>query len=158
MKLIDFWKPREKFLLLELAPKGTTGVLLAVDENKKITLEKFWDEFSFKGLEAHPIQSLKKRKLIVSADPALTTTVAVPVELSRRADDAAQPIIIEELETLLAQAIGKIFHTERSAASGRLGRDELDTILVNAKASHFKVDRHSVMNPLGFTGKTIAAV
>lgn len=157
MKL-DFFRPREKFLLLELAPRKTTGILLAVDGNKKITLEKFWDEFAFKGREAHPIQNLKKRKLIVSADSALTTTISFPVELARQAGHASRPVSIEELENLLAQSVGKTFSRERAAASTRLGRDELDTILVNAKAEHFKIERHKVMNPVGFKGKTIEAV
>jgi len=155
---LEFLKPREKFLVLGLSPQRTTAALLGLDDDKKITLEKFWDDFSLKGLQAHSIQQLKKRKLIVSADPALTTTVSVPVELARRAEDAANPIVLEEIETLLAQAMGRLFIAERAAAAKRLGGSDLDTILVNAKTGHWKIDRHAVMNPEGFTGKKIEAV
>ena len=145
MKLsLDFFKPREKFLILEITPERTKGLLLNVDEDKRMTPEKHWDDFSFKGTQSHSAQNLRKRKLIVSADSALATTIAFPVELKRDPGMVRHPIVLAELEALVAQVISKEFASRRREASVRLGLHELDTILVNAKAENFKVDRHTI--------------
>lgn len=133
-------------------------MLLALDDEKKLTPEKPWHDFSFKGTEAHKIQNLKKRKLIVSADPALTTMVSLPIGFRRDKENVNQPLALVELETLLTQEISKVFNRERREASSRLGHDELHTILVNAQALNFKIDGHLVLNPLGFPGKVVEAV
>jgi hypothetical protein len=158
VRIKDLWKPREKFLILDIAPERTKGLLLSVDEDKNIAPEKHWDDFSFKGTQSHSVQNLRKRKLIVSADSSLATTISFPVELKRDLGMARHPITIAELEALLAQVISKEFASRRREASVRLGLHELDTILVNAKAENFKVDRHAIMNPVGFSGKTIEVV
>ncbi len=158
MRLKDLWKPREKFLILEIAPERTKGLLVGVDEDKRLTPEKQWDDFSFTGTQSHSAQSLRKRKLIVSADSALATTIAFPVELTRDPGVARRSVTLGELETLLAHAISKEFALRRREASIRLELHEIDTILVNATAENFKVDRHVIMNPVGFSGKTIEAV
>jgi hypothetical protein len=62
------------------------------------------------------------------------------------------------LENLLAQEIGKIFNQRRSEAASKLKLHEIDTILVNYRVMGLKIDDHLVLNPIGFTGKTIKAV
>ena len=81
--LLHFWKPREKFLILEITPERTKGLLVNIDEDKRITPEKHWDDFSFTGTQSHSAQNLRKRKLIVSADSALATTLSFPAEFKR---------------------------------------------------------------------------
>ncbi len=158
MKLQDLWKPRERFLILDIAPKKTQWLLLSVDEEKNIVPEKFWDDFSFEEAQSKKFAKLGKRKLIVSADPSLTAVISFPVEFQRGPEISSHAITSEELENMFSQAIGKVFNARRREASARLKLHELDTILVNVKIRHCKVDGHSVLNPVGFKGKHIHAV
>src|SRR3989344_8427447 len=123
--VLNFWKPREKFLILEITHERTKGLLLNVDEDQHMTPEKHWDDFSFKGTQSHSAQNLRKRKLIVSADSALATTLSFPAELKREQGLARHPITFPELETLIAQVIAKEFASRRREASNRLSLHEL---------------------------------
>lgn len=163
-----FSRPREKFLVLELSRNGTAGLFLSVDEERNIKLEKLKKNIDLKKLFKSPAWRLSqkewegkslfrfRRKVIVSADSTLATTIPIPLDLAREHDLAKSEIILSELENLIAQAMGKIFNQCRSEAAKRLAIDDLDTILVGAKAKHFKVDGNSVVNPVGFSGKKIS--
>lgn len=153
-----FWRPREKFLILEIAPEKTSALFLGADGDRNLELEKIWDEFPLKKLNAAQMRKLRRRKIIVSAAPALIYTTAFPVKLARDSSACARPLTLVELENLLAQAMGKLFNGERKNASAHLGVDELDAILVNSKITNFKVEGHAVLNPVGFGGKTIEGV
>ena len=173
---LDFLRPKEKFLLLEIAPKRTSGLLLAVDRDKNISAEKFWEDFSFEQLRrapfgallrrmpfgatlhGDPLKSLRKRQIIVSAHPSFTTTIVTPAFLERDEKNFPEPVTLHELENLFSRAIGKIFNQHRGEAGGRLGVPELDAVLVGARADSFKIDGHLILNPMGFHGKTVEAV
>ncbi len=155
---LPFFRKKEKFLVVGIFPQRTTGLLLSVDKDRNLKPEKFWDDFSFKALGPKPLRVLRKKKLIVAADPAFVTTVFSPLEFERGEPDYNKPVSLAELERLISQAIDKEFHHYRSEASNRLSLEELDTVLVGARADNFKVDGHKVLNPLGFTGKKLAAV
>ena len=150
------WKPKDKFLILEISPEKSRALLLGVDKDRNLSLERSWDEFPLKKLNAAQIGNLSKKKVIVSVAPTLIYTRAFPIELAR--DSSAAPLSLVELENLLAQTIGKLFNGERKNASAHLGVDELNAILVNSRVSDFKVDGHAVLNPAGFAGKIIKAV
>lgn len=153
----NFWRPREKFLILEIAPQKTSGLLLSLDAGRNLIPEKSWNNLQFDELSRR-LKSLRKRKIIVSAHPTLATTVTFPAELKRESDNFIKPLTITELENLLAQEIGKIFNQRRSEAASKLKLHEIDTILVNYRVMGLKIDDHLVLNPIGFTGKTIKAV
>ncbi len=155
---LSFWRPREKFLILEISREKTSALLLAVDGEKNLFLEKIWAEFPLKKLTAAPARNLSGEKIIVSAAPSLIYTRAFPVEFARDSSAFARPLTLVELENLLAQAIGKLFNGERKNASIHLGVDEIDAILVNSKITDFKIDGHAVLNPVGFGGKTVKGV
>ncbi len=93
---------------------------------------------------------------MVCIDPALATTVNVPIQLSR--EGGAGPLAEIELENFLSQSVGKIFNQYRDEASGRLGVDDLDVVLARSRTGRFGVDGHRVANPLGFRAKRIDAV
>ncbi len=168
MKKPNLFKQREKFLILEIAPSGANGLFLSVDEERNIIFEKFSRDISLKKYFGSPVRSVTQkawegkylfkshRKVIVSADSALATTIPIPLVLPRDAGTEKSEVILTELENLIAQAMGKIFNQCRSEAAKRLGIHEIDTILVGAKARGFKVDGHKVVNPVGFTGKKIS--
>jgi len=153
-----FFHRKEKFLVVGVAPQRTTGLLLSLDEDRNLKPEKFWEDFSFKMLGSKPLQALRKKKLIVAADPAFVTTLSFPSEFEREESDYDRPVSAPELERLISQAIDKEFHRYRSEAGRCLDSDELDAVLVGARAANFKVDGHKVSSPIGFRGKTLGAV
>lgn len=165
---IGLFKPREKFLILEITPKGTSGLFLGVDDDKNLIFEKLSKNINLKKFLRSPVRNVTQRswegkyffkshrKVIATVDSSLTTTIPIPLDLPREEADPKEEIILSELENMIAQAMGKIFNQCRSEAAKRLNIHELDTILVGAKARNFKVDNKLVINPVGFTGKKIS--
>ncbi len=113
---------------------------------RRITQQSWEGEYFFKD----------HRKVIAVADADLATTIPVPLTLERDPGAADEQIFLSELENMIAQAMGKVFNQCRAEAAERIHVDELDTVLVGAKAKHFKVGRNSVVSPVGFTGKSIS--
>jgi hypothetical protein len=155
---LRFWRPKEKFLLLEIKPQKSSGLFLSVDEEKNIGLEKVWDNSVFEKYRKSKTNRLLKRKIIVSADPSLAATVSFPVELKREQENYSQPISAVELENLLSQAIGRVFNNYRGEVAAKFGLPEMETVLVGSEADNFKVDNHLVLNPLAFQGKSAQAI
>jgi hypothetical protein len=154
-----FWRPRERFLILDVKPQRTGGLLLSIDKDKNIILEKTWIDFPAAKMSPRRISGiLRKKTLIVSLDPTLSAVFAFPVELRRDQTNSLTPLNLIELENLLAQSISKVFNKHRAEAAQKLGLHELDAILVNAKVGNFKIDGHHVVNPIGFPGATVSAV
>ena len=154
-----FWSPRERFLVLEVRPQRTGGLLLSVDKDKNIILEKTWADFPAAKMSPNRTSGvLRKKTLIVSVDPALSAVLAFPVELRRDPTNSLTPLNLIELENLLAQSISKVFNKHRAEAAQKLGLHELDAILVNSKVGNFKIDGHHVVNPIGFPGGSVGAV
>ena len=161
---------KEKFLILEILPSGANGLFLTMSEDRKITLEKFVRNINLKKFLRMPLRRVTQkawegeylfkshRKVIATADSSLATTIPLPLDLPRERAEAKFEITLPELENLIAQAMGKIFNQCRSEAAHRLGIHELDTILVGAKARHFKIDGKAVVNPEGFLGRKISLV
>jgi hypothetical protein len=165
---INLFKPREKFLILEITPGGTSGLFISVDEEKNLLFEKLLTNINLKKFFKSPVRSVTQkswegkyffkshRKVIASVDSSLATTIPIPLDLPREESSAKEEITLPELENMIAQSMGKIFNQCRSEAAKRLGIHELDTILVGAKARNFKVDNNLVINPVGFTAKKIS--
>jgi hypothetical protein len=161
-------KPREKFLVLEVTPAGTNALFLSVDEDHNLILEKSVSNADLKKFLKSPLRQISQktwegnyffkshRKVIVSADPSVATTMPIPLDLSRERSRWNDEITLTELENLIAQAMAKIFTQCRNEAAKRIGIDDIHTILVGAKANRFKIDNHSVMNPIGFTGRKLS--
>lgn len=156
LPLIDY--SREKFLILEVYPNVTRGLLVSLDQDKKLKLEKVWSNFSWSNLSKRFRQKITKWNVIVSASPLLAVTTVIPIKLEREKNSHTSPISPGELEDLLAQATAKIFNQCRSFASRSLGIDELDTILIDNRVIGFKIDNHQVMNPIDFKAKHIDAI
>ena len=168
IKKAGLFRPREKFLILELTSSGTNGLFLGVDEEKNIIVEKLAKDIDLKKFFHSPLRRVTQqswegeyffkshRKVIAVADADIATTIPIPLTLHREREAVNDQIFLPELENLVAQAMGKIFNQCRTEAAARLRIDELDAVLVGAKAKHFKVGKHSVVNPVGFTDKTIS--
>jgi hypothetical protein len=159
---------REKFLVLEVAPQGANALFLSVDEDRKLIFEKFVKNADFGKFLSSPWRRITQktwegeyvfkshRKVIVSADPRLATTMPIPLDLARERSRTKDEITLAELENLIAQAMAKIFTQCRNEAAKRLGIDDIHTILVGAKTNRFQIDGHAVMNPIGFTGRKLS--
>lgn len=157
--MFEFLLPgKEKYLILEVGEKNTSGFLLRLDPDKDLILEKVWENFFWTKISRRFRRRIEKWKVIVVADPSLATTIVLPIELEREDSFAKSPLSNIELENLLAQATAKVFTQVRGEASRELGVEELDTILIDNRVSNFKIDGHHVMNPVDFRAKKIEAV
>ena len=158
--MIDFhlFQNKEKYLILEVGEKSTSGFLLRLDPDKEIILEKTWSNFFWTKISRRFRRHLEKWKVIVVANPSLATTIVLPIKLEREDNFAKSPLSSIELENLLAQATAKVFTQVRGEASRDLGIEELDTILIDNRVCNFKIDCHHVMNPVDFRAKKIDAV
>ncbi len=142
-------------MLLDVSPEKISGLLLSLDDQKRIKKEKFWENIERHSSGRWPSIPLFN-KTIVACDPELAVKIFIPLSINRESGAGALERV--ELENLLAQAIGKVFNHYRREASLVLGADELDTILADSNISGFEVDGHKVINPLGFSPKEIKAV
>lgn len=167
---LDILRPKEKFLILEITPAGANGLYMDVDEDRRITFENFEKNADLKKLLKSPAQRVaqktwegnhffkSRRRIIAVADSLLATTIPVPIELIRDPATVKTRIAIAELENLIAQAMSKIFNGCRSEAAKRLKLQDLDAVLVGAKAEKFSVEGKAVRTPVGISGKKIALV
>ncbi len=142
----------EAFLVLEAAPRGTSGILFAVDDRREVSVQKFWKEFKWSPLLRRLI-FLMKVPIIVSLDPAVAYTVVLPATLNRRKSEG--PIDAVALENFLAQTIQKALNTYRDEAALALGVDSLDTILTQSRAVRFIADGKRIENPIGSEAKKL---
>ena len=151
MKKPNLFKPREKFLVLEIGPAGTDGLFLSVDEERNIIFEKCVKNIDLKKFFGSPVRSVTQKSWEGNyLFKSHRKVIAVGGLFARDDDpDPARPAargaarskarsILPELENLIAQAMGKIFNQCRSEAAKRLGIHEIDTILVGAKAREFQ--------------------
>jgi len=155
---LKFWRPKEKFLLIEIMPQKISGLLLNVDEEKNISLENILDDFPVAKYGKSGGGKLFKRKLIVSAHPSLAATISFPIELKREPENFSRPISAVELENALSQEISRVFNRYRGEAAAKLGLPEMEAVLVGSEADNFKIDNHLVLNPTAFQGKSVQAV
>jgi len=155
---LKFWKKKEKFLVLEVSGEKNSGFLLSLDEEKNLNLEKYWPEFSWDRASRRLLRRLEEWKVIVSSSPSFAATISMPVKLEREAGMVKSPLSSIELENLLAQTSARVFTQVRGEASRELGIDELDTILIDNRVSHFKIDGHHVLNPIDFKATRLEAL
>lgn len=167
MKL-DFFKPREKFLVLEILPSSANGLFFGVDEDRNLVFEKFAGNVGLKKLLKSPARRIAekrwegknlfaaRRRVIAIADPSIATTIPIPVELERVPRLQQEKITLIELENLIAQELKKIFSGCRSEAAKRLEIDALNAVLVGAKVERESVDGKPVADAVGRAGKKIS--
>ena len=92
-------------------------------------------------------------KEILDLDSESAVTLFSFVEITR--DNPDEEFGLIDLENYISQAIWKLFDKLRENAAGRLGIDEADLILADARVMGIKIDGNHVINPQGFTGKKL---
>ena len=65
------------------------------------------------------------------------------------------PITETDLENYIVEAVTKCFHKSRLEIASKANISEFDLLLRDARIMGFKIDGHKVINPEGFTGKTL---
>ncbi len=146
----------EKFLLLEISAQAISGLSLCLDLGKKVTPGKIWHDLESKKFP-FLVQGIGPvGKVIIAVGPELAYTTVIPIELER--ENSEKALEATELENLLAKTIGRIFNQYRREASQVLGVDELNVILADSRVTHFKIENHRVIDPLGFQAKAIQTV
>jgi hypothetical protein len=170
VKIKSFFGPRERFLVLEITPKGTNGLFLNVDDDRNVVFEKIVRNADLARLVKSPVRRLSektwegkkffggRRRVVAAADPSLATTIPVPLELAREPESVKTAMTLAELENLIAQGMAKIFNGCRAEAAKRLAVSDLDALLVAARAEHFKMDGRVFISPVGVRGKKITLV
>jgi hypothetical protein len=164
---LNLFRPKEKFLILEIAPNGTSGLFMSIDEDRNLVFERLEKKINVKTFLKSPIRNVSQRsweghylfkshrKIIAAADSTLATTIPVPLDLKRESHVHGS-ITMVEFENLFAQAMTMIFNQCRSEAARRLNVEDIHAILVATKANHFDVDGRAVQNPIGCSGKKIS--
>jgi len=139
-----------------------------IDEDRNLIFEKLEKKINVKKILRSPIRNISqqsweghylfgsRRKIIAAADPALATTISVPLDLKREPHMQNARITMIEFENLFAQAMTTIFNQCRSEAARRFNMEDIHTILVSTKTSHFNIDDRAVQNPIGCFGKKIS--
>ncbi len=153
--MFGFFGKKEKFLLLDVSSEKIGGILMSLDEKKKIKKEK---SFVYKddGISSgYKLPKISGAKVIVSSPPE--SAVKIYIRLQGKRENSGAPLDKIELENILSQSIGRTFNRCRNEAAGFLGVDDLDVILVGSGISGFELDGHKVVNPLGFEAEKIEA-
>ena len=164
----SIFRSREKFLVLEITSKGTSGLFMSIDEDRNLIFEKLEKKINLRKFLKAPLRSISqkswegkyffesRRTIIATADSSLATTIPVPLDLNREPHYAHEKITITELENLIARAQIMIFNQCRNEAGRRLHSEDIHTILVASKANHFKVDGRAVESLIDYSGKKIS--
>ena len=154
--MFNFFLRKEYFLLLEISPQKTSGLLLSLDSGRKLRPEKFWENLKELKFSSYLRWTGAVKKTIIAVEPEFAFTTVIPLALQR--ENAEEPLGKVELENLLAQAVSRVYNQYRQEASRELNVDELDAMLADSRVVNFKVDGNQVINPLGFRTKEIRAV
>lgn len=86
-------------------------------------------------------------------DSKSAVTIFAYVDLLR--DNPLEELGMVDLENHVSEAIWKLFDVTRAEAAERLGVNEVDLLLTDARVLGVKIDGNEVVNPEGFTGKKL---
>ena len=96
--------------------------------------------------------------MIKNINPAKDSESRVSTIISTtliKRENCNSPITETDLENYLVESVWKVFDKSRLKIASKLDISEFDLALKNAQTFGFRIDGHKVLNPEGFTGKTI---
>ncbi|MFA4999728.1 MAG: hypothetical protein WC519_03355 [Parcubacteria group bacterium] len=96
---------------------------------------------------------LKDGEYVLSVHPPYGTSVYSSRIMER--ENPREEITESEIENAISQAIWKLFDEERMLFSRRLDLSEMDVVMADVRVLFIKLDGGVVVNPIGFTAKTI---
>ncbi len=95
-----------------------------------------------------------KHSIVFLLDPGLATSVYGAVNLER--EHSKDPIVEPDIENMISQGIWKMFDRERVRAALKMGVREVDLILSDVRVEEVRLDNHRVLDPRGFTARTMS--
>jgi hypothetical protein len=161
---------KEKFLIVDVSPSGTSALFLDFDERRELVFKKIATNIDLKKFLAVQAGSVfqkswegnyffnSRRRLVVLADAELATTIPVPQVFKRDALLEDKPITLGEAEDWFARAMAKIFIKCRMEAQRRLGTSDINTVLVSQRIKRVTIDSRPVAEPIGRSGKKVSFV
>ena len=94
--------------MLDVSTRKISGLLISLDDQKKIRKEKSWDDVEKRISSRRPSGIPMVSKVIVACDPEMALKVFIPLSANREAGSG----LLErtELENLLAHVIVKVLN------------------------------------------------
>jgi len=96
---------------------------------------------------------LEEGKFALSVHPPHGTSVYSSKIVDR--ENHRAEITESEIENAISQAIWKLFDEERMLFSKRLDVSEMDVVMADVRVLYIRLDGDAVVNPIGFTAKSI---
>jgi len=96
---------------------------------------------------------IEEKKFVLRVSPPHGTSI-YSSRIIRR-DNPRAEITESEIENAISQAIWKLFDEARMFFSKRLDISEMDVVMADVRVSYIKLDGGIVVNPVGFSAKTI---
>jgi len=90
---------------------------------------------------------------ILDLDHKSAVTIFSSVSIER--DNPRDELGIVDLENYISQAIWRLFDSSRAEAAERLGVNEVDLLLTDARVMGIKIDGSRIIDPRGFAGKNV---
>jgi hypothetical protein len=99
-------------------------------------------------------ERLFRHHFVFLLDPGLAASIYGSVSLAR---DRMQAAITEaDVENVISQGIWKMFDRERIRAALQMGIPEAELALSDVRVEEVRLDNHRVLDPIGFTARTIS--
>jgi len=166
MKLIFFrknWKP--VFCFFGGLREISAATALIDFDNKKIKIKKYFYYFNnseegfgeedfIKILSRLLKKVSKKTPVIICFEQPFTKSSKVRLSVVR--ENPLSPLEYEDLENIILNLAWRIYDKERIFVSQKMKISEWDVALANSKITEPRVDDKKVLNPLGFTCKTLS--
>ncbi len=161
---LPFLHHADSFFVVEVLGELLRGSLLAVSsENKQVSIIRTVS-FPLPGHSAEVFASVLTQvkrsfrlpvsvRTIVLLDYRRAAVVSGSVSLMR--SDPKSDIKQAELENLVSQGLWKLAAPQRELAAEKMGIEEARIRLADADVVKVKLNNHRVVNPIGFSAKTI---
>ncbi len=157
------WKPI--FCFFGGLHEISASLVLINTTNKKLKIQKHFhsinreeDGFGEKDIVDALAQLIKKiskkTPLLLNLEQPFAKSTKVRFSVVR--ENALSPIDKEELENVILNLAWRLYDKERIFVSQKLKISEWDVVLADSKISDPRIDDRKVLNPIGFSGKSLS--
>lgn len=152
------------WIIVELFSTHARASLVSVDQpSRKVTLHKFVERpapapgpKALAQLVAELVASFNwhaRTQVVVSLSHASAAIVHGTIALSR--SDPKADITQAELENLISQGLWRLYTDRRGEVAAHMGVTDAAIALADADILTVRLDGHRVVNPVGFTARTV---
>lgn len=121
--------------------------MVSLDAHNKIRAKRLWERRWGSPFRRN-LFLFGRYPVIISLDTALSFAVAAPISLKRK--KGLSPVTREEFEVSIARALEQVLPDAKKQARTYFGSGELDTVLLDARTSHFILDgKEKLATPVG---------